>query len=43
MYPEKKTIDSILDKNAKIFVPYTTECEYQLDFRSTDEDKPLVV
>ena len=33
MYPEK-TIGSVLDKQAKIFEPYTVECEYQLDFRS---------
>ena len=33
MYPEK-IIGSILDKQAKIFEPYTAECEYQLDFRS---------
>ena len=41
MYSEK--IISILDKHAKIFVPYTTECEYQLDFRNKDKDKPLCV
>ena len=40
---QKKTIDSILDKDAKVFVPYTLECEHQLDFRSTDEDKPCGV
>ena len=42
IYPQK-TIDSILDQHAKIFVPYTTEYEYQLDFRSKDKDKPLGV
>ena len=42
MYPEK-IFSSILDKHAKIFVPYTAECEYQLDFRSKDKDKPLGV
>ena len=40
MYPEKK-INSTLNKHAKIFVPYTAECEYQLEFRAKDKDKPL--
>ena len=35
--------NSILDKHVKIFVPYTVECEYQLDFRTKDKDKPLGV
>ena len=42
MYTQK-TIESILDQHAKIFVPYTTEYENQLDFRSKDKDKPLGV
>ena len=42
MYSEK-IICSILDKHAKIFVPYTAECEYQLDFRNKGKDKPLYV
>ena len=39
MYPEK-IFSSILDKHAKQFVPYTAECEYQLDYRNEDKDKP---
>ena len=39
MYSEKKLF-SVLDKHAKIFVPYTAEGEYQLDFRTKDNDKP---
>ena len=42
MYPEK-IIHSILKEHAKKFVPYTSECEYQLDYRSKDKDKPLGV
>ena len=41
-YPQK-TIDSFLDKHAKIFVPYTADCEIQLDFTSKDKDKALGV
>ena len=39
MYPEKIN-SSILDKYAKFFVPYTADCEYQLDFRCKEKDKP---
>ena len=39
MYPEK-IISSHLHIYAKIFVPYTADCEYQLDFRSMDKDRP---
>ena len=42
MYPEK-IIDSILNEHVKKFVPYSGECEYQLDYRSKDKDKPLGV
>ena len=42
MYPQK-VFHSILDEHSKIFVRYTAECEYQLDFRSKDKDKPLGV
>ena len=42
MHPEK-IISSILDKQAKIFVPFTVECEYQSDIRNKDKDKPLLV
>ena len=34
---------SFLGKNAKFLVPYTNECEYQVDFRTKVEDKPLGV
>ena len=40
MYPQKIN-DSVLDKQVKAFVPHTAECEYQLDFRTKDKDKPL--
>ena len=42
MYPQKIN-DSVLDKQAKAFVLHTAECEYQLDFRTKDENKPLRV
>ena len=35
MYPQKLN-DSPLDEHAKILVPYTTECDNHLDFRSKD-------
>ena len=38
MYSQK-IIDSILDNNAKLFVPCTAECEYQLDFRNKNKDE----
>ena len=38
LYSQKK-IDSILDNHAKIFVPYTAECEYPLDFRNKNKDE----
>ena len=41
-YPEKLVI-SISDKHAKIFILYTAECEYQLEFRAKYKDKPLDV
>ena len=31
---------SILDERAKKFLTYTADCEYQLDFKSKDKDKP---
>ena len=37
MYP-KKIITSILYNHAQMFIPYTSECEYQLDY--TYKDKP---
>ena len=40
MYP-KKLITDIFYKHAKMFVPYTSECEYQLDYRA--KDKPYGV
>ena len=39
MYPEK-IIHSILEEHVKIFVPYSGECEYRLDYRSKYKDKP---
>ena len=36
MYP-KKIITPILYKHAKMFVPYTSDCEYRLDFRCKDK------
>ena len=35
-----KKNSSISDKNAKTSVPYTTECEFQLDFRFKNKNKP---
>ena len=39
MYPEKK-IHSMIDEHVKKLIPYSGECEYQLDFRKKDRDKP---
>ena len=39
MYPEK-IIDSILEEHVKKFVPYSGECEYRLDDKNTDKNKP---
>ena len=39
MYPEE-LIHSMIDEHVKKFVPYSGECEYQLDQRSKDKDKP---
>ena len=36
MYP-KKIITLILFNHTKMFVPYTSECEYRLDYRCTDK------
>ena len=36
MYPEK-IIHTILYKHGQMFVPYTSECEYQLDSRCKDK------
>ena len=36
MYPKNK-ITSILLKHMKIFIPYTSECIYQLDYRCKDK------
>ena len=41
-YP-KKIITPILYKHAKMFIPYTSEREYQLDSRSKDKANPLGV
>ena len=38
-----KKNNSFLNKHAKIFVPYRTKCEHQLDYSSRDEDKPIGV
>ena len=35
MHPKNK-ITSILYKHMKIFIPYTCECIYDLDYRSSD-------
>ena len=42
MHPEKLII-SIINEHVKKIVPYSGECEYQLDYRSKDKDKPLGV
>ena len=42
MYPEKK-IHSMIDEHVKKIVPYSGECECQLDYRFKDKDKPLGV
>ena len=34
---------SILEEHVKTFVPYSGECDYQLDYRSKDKAKPLGV
>ena len=39
LYPEK-ILHSILEEHVKKFVPSSGECEYQLDYRSKDKDKP---
>ena len=36
VYP-KKLITDILYKHVNMFVPYTSECEYQLDYRAIDK------
>ena len=36
MYP-KNIITSILYKHMQIFIPYTSECIYELDYRCPDE------
>ena len=36
MYP-KKIITLFLYKHAQMFVPYTSECEYRLDYRCKDK------
>ena len=33
----------MIDQHVKNFVPFSGECEYQLDCRSKDKDKPLAV
>ena len=40
LYPEK-IFSSVLNTHAEIFVLYTVDCEYYLDFRTKDKDKPL--
>ena len=40
MYP-KKIITLFLSRHAQMFVPYTSECEYRLDYRC--KDKPYGV
>ena len=42
MYPEK-IFHSILEEHVKKFVPNKVECEYQLDYKSKNKDKPWVV
>ena len=37
MYPEIIT-QSMTDQHVKKFVPYSGECEYQLDYSSKDKD-----
>ena len=39
MYPEK-IFHSILEEPVKMFVPYSGECEYRLDYRNIDKNKP---
>ena len=39
MYPGN-LIQSMIDDHVKKFAPYSGECEYQLDYRSKDKDKP---
>ena len=36
----KKINHSVIDVHVKKFVPYSGECEYQLDYRSKDKVKP---
>ena len=35
-----KKSHSLVDERVKKFVPYTGECEYHMDYRSKDKDKP---
>ena len=30
----------MIEEHVKLFVPCSGECEYQLDYRSKDKDKP---
>ena len=39
MYPEK-IIHFMIHQHVKKVVPYSGECEYHLDYRSKDKDKP---
>ena len=39
MYHEK-TIHSMIDEHVKRLSPCSGECEYQLDYRSKEKDKP---
>ena len=39
MFPEKIFL-SMIDERGKKFVPYGGECDYQLDLRSKEKDKP---
>ena len=39
MYPEKE-IHSLIDEHVKKFVPYSGECEYQIDYTFKNRDKP---
>ena len=38
-YPEK-IIHSVIEEHVKKLVPYSGKCEYLLDFRSKEKDKP---
>ena len=39
MYPEK-IVHCILEEHVRKLLPYNGECEYQLEYRSKDKDRP---